>query len=166
MPFLFVFRPRGESLETREVYISLMYVSACIFPILLEQVNGKRTPPRPPFVCVSRNVPEWNRISVPRHVHPRCVIRWMLLFVKELPPTRRNRIRRRIFSCKQKYIFLWMRATADHLYTNVSESYANGVTLDYIYINLSRACFILVAKLEQILYMLFSVMFSDWKKCK
>lgn len=95
---------REKNLERGERGIS--YVSPCIFPILLKQVNGKRALPRLPFVFHEMSS---SRIeSLYRDTFARCVIRSLLLLVKESPPLPSH------FHVVSEGIFLWERSIADH----------------------------------------------------
>lgn len=91
----------------------ISYVSPCIFPILLEQVNGKRAFPRLSFVFHEMSS---SRIeSLCRDTFVRCVIRSSLLLVKE-PPSQSH------FHVVSEGIFLRERSIADHFTQEVSES--------------------------------------------
>lgn len=84
----------------------ISYVSPCIFPILLEQVNGKRALPCPPFVFHEMSS---SRIeSLCRDTFARCVIRSPLLLVKEHPSSQSH------FHVISEGIFLRERSIADH----------------------------------------------------
>lgn len=74
----------------------ISYVFPCIFPILLEQVNGKRALPCPSFVFHEMSS---SRIeSLCRDTFARCVIRSPLLLVKEPP------VAVAFSRCKRRYI--------------------------------------------------------------
>lgn len=90
----------------------ISYISPCIFPILLEQVNGKRALPCPPFVFHEMSS---SRIeSLCRDTFAQCVIRSPLLLVKESSPSPPPPPSQSHFHVVSEGIFLRERSIADH----------------------------------------------------
>lgn len=108
--FIRVSPAKGISREER----GTCYVFPCIFPILLEQVNGKRALPRLPFVFHEMSS---SRIeSLYRDMFARCVIRSLPLLVKE--PSVAVAFSR----CKRRYISKGARYRWSFYTQDVSES--------------------------------------------
>lgn len=90
---------REEREREREIYLSYVYIRMHLPDTF--RTSQRETHSSTSAFCVSREMSPSRIESLCRDTFARCVIRSLLLLVKEL--YRRNRIRRRIFSCK-KYV--------------------------------------------------------------